>query len=69
MHSCNDQVSSLLPIKLTRDNYLVWKELFFPILQTSDLLGLINGTDSCPTQYIPNPDNPLNTTVNPDFLY
>ncbi|XP_021819538.1 uncharacterized protein LOC110761381 [Prunus avium] len=65
----NHHVSSLLPIKLTRDNYLLWKELFLPILQTSDFLGLINGTDSCPTQYIPNPENPLNTIVNPDFLY
>ncbi|XP_034213029.1 uncharacterized protein LOC117625604 [Prunus dulcis] len=36
---------------------------------TSNLLGLINGTDSCPTQYIPNLENPLRTIVNPEFLH
>ncbi|KAK2663943.1 hypothetical protein Ddye_002517, partial [Dipteronia dyeriana] len=41
-------ITNLIPIKLTRENYLLWKSLFIPILQNSDLYSLLDGSDSCP---------------------
>ncbi|CAB4268075.1 unnamed protein product [Prunus armeniaca] len=56
---------NLLPLKLTRDNYLLWKNLFLPMLQNYDMLGIIDGTEPCPPQFISSPKNTL--TPNPAF--
>ncbi|PKA52500.1 5'-3' exoribonuclease 2 [Apostasia shenzhenica] len=39
---------SFLPFKLTRDNYLLWKIQFLPLLRAHDLLGVVDDTDPCP---------------------
>ncbi|RXH92415.1 hypothetical protein DVH24_033311 [Malus domestica] len=45
-------IAFLMPAKLTCDNYLVWKELFVPIFENYDMLGLIDGTEPCPPQFL-----------------
>lgn len=52
-------VPNLLPLKLTRDNYLLWKNLFLPVLQNYDMLGIIDETEPCPPQFISSTDNTL----------
>ncbi|KAJ4961303.1 hypothetical protein NE237_021213 [Protea cynaroides] len=41
-------ISSLIPIKLTSTNYLLWKSLFKPILRGHKLMHLIDGTTPTP---------------------
>ena len=60
----------LITIKLTRDNYLLWKAQIVPYLKGQHLFGFINGTQPPPPQFLP-----LTTTetshsrTNPDFLF
>ncbi|CAL2238833.1 unnamed protein product [Prunus armeniaca] len=35
----------MVPIKLQADNYLLWKNLFLPVLRKYKLLGLLTGVD------------------------
>ncbi|KAK9926732.1 hypothetical protein M0R45_023945 [Rubus argutus] len=42
----------LMPIQLTRHNYLLWKSLFIPILKTYDMLNLAEGIEQCPSQFL-----------------
>ena len=41
-------ILSFPPRKLTSDNYLLWKAQCLPLLQSYDLVGLIDGRDPCP---------------------
>ncbi|CAB4286246.1 unnamed protein product [Prunus armeniaca] len=52
-------IATLLPIKLTRDNYILWKSLLIPILQNSSLYGILDGSETCPSPTLsPNQPNP-----------
>jgi hypothetical protein len=42
--------------KLEGPNYLGWVAQFQPILRANDLEGMVEGTDICPPQLIPNSD-------------
>ncbi|KAK9926629.1 hypothetical protein M0R45_023845 [Rubus argutus] len=46
-------VSILMPIQLTKDNYLLWKSLFIPILKAHDMLNLAEGREQCPPRFDP----------------
>ncbi|KAK9931673.1 hypothetical protein M0R45_018942 [Rubus argutus] len=41
----------LMPIQLTKDNYLLWKSLFIPFLKAHDMLNLAEGREHCPPQF------------------
>jgi hypothetical protein len=43
--------------KLEGPNYLGWVAQFQPILRGNDLLGLIEGTDLCPPQFLTDKGN------------
>jgi hypothetical protein len=45
-------LSHLLPVKLTQDNYLLWRAQIVPLLRSYDLLGFVNGTYPCPPDRI-----------------
>ena len=68
LHSLSS-VHHLITIKLTRDNYLLWKAQIVPYLKGQHLFGFIDGTQPPPPQFLP-----LSTTEssqprpNPDFL-
>jgi hypothetical protein len=42
--------------KLEGPNYLGWVAQFQPILRANDLEGMVDGTDICPSQFVPNSD-------------
>ncbi|KAM2466567.1 hypothetical protein PS1_008476 [Malus domestica] len=51
-------IGSMVPIKLRRSNYLPWRALFAPILRRYKLLGIVDGTEPCPSPF--HPDRSLN---------
>ena len=54
-------IGSMVPIKLKSSNYLPWRALFAPILRRYKLLGVIDGTDVCPSPFLPD------RSMNPAF--
>ncbi|KAM1608415.1 hypothetical protein EV1_020385 [Malus domestica] len=54
-------IGSMVPIKLKRSNYLPWRALFAPILRRYKLLGIIDGTEVCPSPLL------SDRSINPDF--
>ncbi|CAB4289655.1 unnamed protein product [Prunus armeniaca] len=60
-------VPNLMPIKLHRDNYMLWKELFIPVLQNYDMLSILDGSAPAPPRFLPLPNLSLSTTENPAF--
>ncbi|KAM2560809.1 hypothetical protein TB1_011945 [Malus domestica] len=55
----------MVPTKLTRHNYITWRSLFLPILKRFKLLGLVNGTDICPSQFVC--DSTCTRVLNPAY--
>ncbi|KAF9587441.1 hypothetical protein IFM89_002622 [Coptis chinensis] len=45
-------ISSFISIKLTKDNCILWKSLFIPVLSSFDLLGFVDGSNPCPNKYV-----------------
>ena len=61
-------IHHLITIKLTRDNYLLWRAQILPYLKGQHLFGYIDGSISPPPQFLsPTTDNPQPET-NPSFL-
>ncbi|CAL9001467.1 unnamed protein product, partial [Prunus brigantina] len=58
-------ISGMVPIKLQAGNYLLWKNLFLPILRKFKMLGLINGAEPPPSRTILTADG--STVDNPAF--
>ncbi|KAB2611864.1 hypothetical protein D8674_019896 [Pyrus ussuriensis x Pyrus communis] len=52
-------IGSMVPIKLKQSNYLPWCTLFAPILRRYRLLGIVDGTEPCPSPLMP--DRTLNS--------
>lgn len=56
-----------VPVKLGKNNFVVWKTLFEPVLRTFNLLGHIDGLMPCPEQFVR--ETPRSgPIVNPDYL-
>ncbi|KAM1038493.1 hypothetical protein ACFX13_033904 [Malus domestica] len=47
-------VAGMIPTKLKCQNYITWHCLFIPVLKHFKLLGLINGEDLCPLEFVLN---------------
>ncbi|KAF8389139.1 hypothetical protein HHK36_025825 [Tetracentron sinense] len=60
-------ISHLVPIKLDLGNYHLWRSLFLPILRGHNLLGLVDGSLTCPPQFLRDANDQLITTVNPQY--
>ncbi|KAM2064072.1 hypothetical protein ACFX16_027517 [Malus domestica] len=45
-------ITSMVLTKLNRHNYITWYSLFLPVLKRFKLLGLINDTNLCPSQFV-----------------
>ncbi|CAN6724400.1 unnamed protein product [Malus baccata var. baccata] len=52
-------VAGMISTKLNRQNYITWRHLFIPILKHFKLLGLINGEDLCPPEFVLNSSRSL----------
>lgn len=61
-------ITKFLSIKLDQYNYLLWLSQFLPVLHSYDLLGIVDGSEPCPPQFIPtSADNPT-PKLNPEFV-
>ncbi|KAM1547500.1 uncharacterized protein [Malus domestica] len=66
-----ENVAGMIPTKLNRQNYITWRNLFIPVLKCFKLLGLVNGDDLCPSEFVLNSSgsrvfNPLYETWYPN---
>jgi uncharacterized protein YxjI len=61
-------ITSLVTIKLEGPNYMSWTSQFVPALSTHDLLGIVEGSDICPSKFTVDAEGKSTSTINPDFL-
>jgi hypothetical protein len=52
-------------LQLDEQNYMAWVCQFQPILRTNDLMGIVDGTKSCPPRFIPGPTKDSPDQLNP----
>ncbi|KAM1000836.1 hypothetical protein ACFX2I_007428 [Malus domestica] len=45
-------ISCMVLTKLKRDNYLIWKALFAPIFRRYKLIGIVDGSEVCPSPFL-----------------
>ncbi|KAA8547824.1 hypothetical protein F0562_004253 [Nyssa sinensis] len=57
---------SLVTVKLTKDNYRLWKTQIVPYLRGQRLFGFVDGSLPCPSPTIPNPDATTNPNAPPE---
>ncbi|KAM2633067.1 hypothetical protein EV1_023726 [Malus domestica] len=60
-------ISCMVPTKLKRDNYLVWKALFAPIFRRYKLTGILDGTEVCPPPFLLDSSGHSTGAPNPAF--
>lgn len=46
--------SQLIFLKLDSQNYLLWLSQFLPILWANDLMGIVDGSESCSPKFLHN---------------
>jgi hypothetical protein len=61
-------ITSLVTTKLKGPNYMSWTTQFPPALSTHDLLGMVDGSEVCPSKYDVDAEGKLTSTLNPNFL-
>lgn len=45
-------IANFVSTRLDRDNYLLWRSQFLPILRANKLLKYIDGTALCPEKFL-----------------
>ena len=60
--------SNLISIKLTSSNYLLWVSQITPVLSCHDLIGFVDGSESCPSKYQLDEHQKETTILNPAFV-
>lgn len=58
-------ITSLVSIRLDRDNYLLWKSQFLPVLKANKLLKYVDGTALCPEKFLKDKDGAPSSAFNP----
>jgi len=61
-------ITSLVSLKLDGPNFLSWTTQFLPALRTHELLGIVDGTEPCPAEFILDDEGKPTTAHNPEFL-
>jgi len=46
-------LTPLVSLKLEGPNYITWSFIVIPILKSHDLMGIVDGTEPCPPQFLP----------------
>ena len=60
-------LGQLVTTKLDGPNYLVWLNKFSPILKTNDLMGFMDGSESCPSKFLLDVEGKPITTLTLEF--
>jgi hypothetical protein len=61
-------ITPLVSLKLDGPNFISWTTQFLPALRTHELLGIVDGTDPCPSKFILDDEGKPTSVRNPDFL-
>ncbi|KAJ0038173.1 hypothetical protein Pint_23362 [Pistacia integerrima] len=61
-------ITSLVSVKLDGTNYLNWITQFTHVLRSHDLLGIVDGSEICPNQYLVDSTGKSTSDLNPDYL-
>ncbi|KAL5701533.1 ABC-type xenobiotic transporter [Ranunculus cassubicifolius] len=63
-------ITNFIPVKLKRENYLLWSSLFIAVLNCFDLMKFIDGSSPCPVKMVKRTDSQGVETLdlNPDYL-
>ena len=69
MVTLNPNFTHFLNIKLDKENYLLWRSQFLPLLKPHDLKGLIGGTSTCPVRFLPSTEKDAQPTINPEYTH
>jgi transposase InsO family protein len=60
-------LTPLVSLKLEGPNYITWSFTVVPILKSHDLMGIVDGSEPCPPQYLPSTADKEDVSVNPAF--
>ncbi|KAF5458395.1 hypothetical protein F2P56_022426 [Juglans regia] len=60
-------LNQLVSAKLDGSNYLIWLSQMFPILKNNDLMGFVDRSEPCPSQFLLNNQEKLTTNLNPKY--
>jgi len=58
-------LASFTNTKLDGPNYMSWLFLVVPILKSHDFMGIVDGSEPCPPQFVP--DDQGKDVLNPDY--
>ncbi|XP_021806861.1 putative 4-hydroxy-4-methyl-2-oxoglutarate aldolase 3 [Prunus avium] len=62
------KIATVIPAKLQRQNYFFWKLLFEQIFSRYKLMGIVDGSEPCPAQFLTDKEgNDLTDQINPAF--
>jgi hypothetical protein len=60
-------LTHLVSLKLEGPNYITWSFTVIPILKSHDLMGIVDGSELCPPQFLPSTANKEEASVNLAF--
>jgi transposase InsO family protein len=61
-------ITSLVSLKLDGPNFISWTTQFLPALRAHDLLGIVDGSEACPSEFTLDATGKPTEVRNPDFL-
>jgi hypothetical protein len=59
-------LTPLVSLKLEGPNYITWSFTIIPILKSHELMGIVDGSEPCPSQFLP-PTPEKEETLNPAY--
>lgn len=57
-------INHFVSLKLDRQNFLLWRAQFLPLLRGYELEGYVSGALPCPPKFL----SSTNTTINPNYI-
>lgn len=61
-------VVQMVATKLVAPNYMSWLTQFVQVIKTYECMGILDGSEPSPPQFIPDPQNKDDNIVNPAFI-
>jgi transposase InsO family protein len=61
-------ITPLVSLKLDGPNFISWTTQFLPALRTHELLGIVDGSETCPSEFILDDEGKPTSIRNPEFL-
>ncbi|KAJ0010864.1 hypothetical protein Pint_33970 [Pistacia integerrima] len=61
-------ITPLVSVKLDGSNYLNWITQFTPLLRSHDLLGIVDGSESCPPKFATDSEGKTTSDITTDYM-